>query len=115
LPACLLLCRAQSLLVLGKPGTGKTTLLREIARLMSTPPEQGGLGLSVLIVDTSNEIAGNSDHPVTCLIFSSTHGVALGCNIPYVAHGLRKPCQWQLCPGPADGRRSANHVNNGCH
>jgi hypothetical protein len=25
---------------------------------MSTPPEQGGLGLAVLIVDTSNEIAG---------------------------------------------------------
>jgi predicted NACHT family NTPase len=51
-------CRAQSLLVLGKPGTGKTTLLRDIARIMSTPPQQGGLGLAVLIVDTSNEIAG---------------------------------------------------------
>jgi stage III sporulation protein SpoIIIAA len=57
LPACVA-CRAQSLLVLGKPGTGKTTLLRDIARIMSTPPEQGGLGLAVIIVDTSNEIAG---------------------------------------------------------
>jgi stage III sporulation protein SpoIIIAA len=59
LPACTpFSCRAQSLLVLGKPGTGKTTLLRDIARIMSTPPQQGGLGLAVLIVDTSNEIAG---------------------------------------------------------
>jgi stage III sporulation protein SpoIIIAA len=40
-------------------GTGKTTLLRDIARLMSLPPEQGGLGLAVIIVDTSNEIAGD--------------------------------------------------------
>jgi stage III sporulation protein SpoIIIAA len=39
-------------------GTGKTTLLRDIARLMSLPPQQGGLGLAVIIVDTSNEIAG---------------------------------------------------------
>jgi stage III sporulation protein SpoIIIAA len=27
---------------------------------MSTPPQQGGLGLAVLIVDTSNEIAGTA-------------------------------------------------------
>ena len=48
-----------SLLLLGRPGVGKTTLLRDIARLMSLTPERGGLGLSVVIVDTSNEIAGN--------------------------------------------------------
>lgn len=41
----------------------QTTLLRDIARIMSTPPEQGGLGLSVLIVDTSNEIAGEPPQP----------------------------------------------------
>jgi stage III sporulation protein SpoIIIAA len=43
-------------------GVGKTTLLRDIARLMSLPPQQGGLGLAVVIVDTSNEIAGASTH-----------------------------------------------------
>lgn len=50
--------RPQSLLLLGRPGVGKTTLLRDIARLMSLTPARGGLGLSVVIVDTSNEIAG---------------------------------------------------------
>jgi len=37
---------------------GKTTLLRDIARLLGLPGHQGGLGRSVIIVDTSNEIAG---------------------------------------------------------
>jgi stage III sporulation protein SpoIIIAA len=37
---------------------GKTTLLRDVARLMSLPESQGGLGMSVVIVDTSNDIAG---------------------------------------------------------
>jgi stage III sporulation protein SpoIIIAA len=45
-------------------GTGKTTLLRDIARLMSLPPQQGGLGLAVIIVDTSNEIAGTANTDV---------------------------------------------------
>jgi stage III sporulation protein SpoIIIAA len=56
----LLLCagRPLSLLILGRPGVGKTTLLRDIARLLSLTPEEGGLGRKVIIVDTSNEIAG---------------------------------------------------------
>lgn len=45
-------------MLLSRAGTGKTTLLRDIARLMSLPPSEGGLGLAVIIVDTSNEIAG---------------------------------------------------------
>lgn len=49
-------CRG--LLLLGRPGVGKTTLLRDVARLMSNPVEAGGLGMAVIIVDTSNEIAG---------------------------------------------------------
>lgn len=40
--------------------TGKTTLLRDVARLMSLPVSQGGLGMSVVVVDTSNEIAGET-------------------------------------------------------
>lgn len=48
----------KSLLLLGRPGIGKTTLLRESARVLST-----GLSKRVIIVDTSNEIAGDGDIP----------------------------------------------------
>lgn len=48
----------KSLLLLGRPGVGKTTLLRESARIVSTE-----LNKRVIIVDTSNEIAGDGDIP----------------------------------------------------
>lgn len=48
----------KSLLLLGRPGVGKTTLLRESARVLSTE-----LNKRVIIVDTSNEIAGDGDIP----------------------------------------------------
>jgi stage III sporulation protein SpoIIIAA len=48
----------QGLLLLGRRGVGKTTLLRDIARVMSLPEEQGGMGLAVLVVDTYCDIAG---------------------------------------------------------
>jgi stage III sporulation protein SpoIIIAA len=48
----------KSLLLLGRPGVGKTTLLRESARVLSTE-----LGKRVIIVDTSNEIGGDGDIP----------------------------------------------------
>ena len=48
----------QSILLLGKPGVGKTTIIREIARVLSDEMEK-----RVIIVDTSNEIAGDSDIP----------------------------------------------------
>ncbi|OGI18037.1 MAG: hypothetical protein A2255_09310, partial [Candidatus Melainabacteria bacterium RIFOXYA2_FULL_32_9] len=48
----------KSILFLGKPGVGKTTKLREIARLLSD-----NLGKRVVVVDTSNEIAGDGDIP----------------------------------------------------
>ena len=48
----------QSILFLGKPGVGKTTIIREIARVLSDEMEK-----RVIIVDTSNEIAGDSDIP----------------------------------------------------
>src|ERR687885_889413 len=48
----------QSMLLLGKPGVGKTTLLREVARVLADE-----LRKRVVIVDTSNEIAGDGDIP----------------------------------------------------
>lgn len=48
----------KSLLLLGPPGVGKTTLLREAARVLA-----GDLGKRVVIVDTSNEIGGDGDVP----------------------------------------------------
>ena len=48
----------KSILILGKPGVGKTTIIREIARVLADELEK-----RVVIVDTSNEIAGDSDIP----------------------------------------------------
>lgn len=48
----------KSILFLGRPGVGKTTKLREISRLVADE-----LGKRVVIVDTSNEIAGDGDVP----------------------------------------------------
>ncbi len=48
----------QSILLLGRPGIGKTTMLREAARILAEKKR-------VVIVDTSNEIGGDGDvaHP----------------------------------------------------
>ncbi|MBM7843890.1 R3H domain-containing nucleic acid-binding protein [Herpetosiphon giganteus] len=48
----------KSILILGKPGTGKTTMLREVARVLADDFLK-----RVVIVDTSNEIAGDGDIP----------------------------------------------------
>lgn len=48
----------KSILFLGRPGVGKTTKLREIARMLSED-----MGKRVVVVDTSNEIAGDGDVP----------------------------------------------------
>jgi stage III sporulation protein SpoIIIAA len=48
----------QSILLLGRPGVGKTTALREIARVLADE-----LHKRVVIIDTSNEIAGDGDIP----------------------------------------------------
>ncbi|MDY6383169.1 MAG: R3H domain-containing nucleic acid-binding protein [Cyanobacteriota bacterium] len=48
----------KSILFLGRPGVGKTTKLREISRLVADE-----LHKRVVIVDTSNEIAGDGDIP----------------------------------------------------
>ncbi len=53
-----LFASGRSVLLLGKPGVGKTTLLREAARVLADE-----LGKRVVVVDTSNEIAGDGDIP----------------------------------------------------
>ncbi|HEX3033825.1 MAG TPA: R3H domain-containing nucleic acid-binding protein [Thermodesulfobacteriota bacterium] len=48
----------KSILLLGRPGVGKTTMLREAARVLADELEK-----RVIVVDTSNEIAGDGDIP----------------------------------------------------
>jgi stage III sporulation protein SpoIIIAA len=48
----------KSILLLGRPGVGKTTMLREIARVLADDVRK-----RVIIVDTSNEVAGDGDIP----------------------------------------------------
>jgi len=48
----------RSTLLLGRPGVGKTTMLREVARVLADD-----MNKRVVIVDTSNEIAGDGDIP----------------------------------------------------
>ena len=54
----------KSILMLGRPGVGKTTMLREVARVLA----EGKLSdqvpnRRVIVVDTSNEIGGDGDIP----------------------------------------------------
>ncbi len=48
----------KGVLLLGRPGVGKTTMLREVARVLADD-----MNKRVIIVDTSNEIAGDGDIP----------------------------------------------------
>ncbi|QSQ12343.1 R3H domain-containing nucleic acid-binding protein [Myxococcus landrumensis] len=48
----------RNVLLLGRPGVGKTTKLREVARVLADD-----LGKRVMVVDTSNEIGGDGDVP----------------------------------------------------
>lgn len=48
----------RSVLLLGRPGVGKTTKLREVARVLADD-----FGKRVIVIDTSNEIAGDGDIP----------------------------------------------------
>ena len=58
-----LLRGGSSVLLLGRPGVGKTTAIREIARVLSSAVERNGMARRVVIVDTSNEIGGDGDIP----------------------------------------------------
>ena len=48
----------KSVLLLGRPGVGKTTMLREVARVLADDFQK-----RVVVIDTSNEIAGDGDIP----------------------------------------------------
>jgi stage III sporulation protein SpoIIIAA len=48
----------RSILIMGRPGIGKTTMLREAARVLADDMDK-----RVVVVDTSNEIAGDGDIP----------------------------------------------------
>jgi stage III sporulation protein SpoIIIAA len=53
-----LILSGKNILLVGRPGVGKTTMLREIARVLADDAHK-----RVIIVDTSNEIAGDGDVP----------------------------------------------------
>jgi stage III sporulation protein AA len=53
----------KSILMLGRPGVGKTTMLREAARVLAEGSAPGRSRKRVVIVDTSNEIGGDGDIP----------------------------------------------------
>ncbi|MPZ23679.1 MAG: AAA family ATPase [Dehalococcoidia bacterium] len=53
-----LVASGKGILLLGRPGVGKTTMLREVARVLADD-----FNKRVIIVDTSNEIAGDGDIP----------------------------------------------------
>jgi stage III sporulation protein SpoIIIAA len=48
----------KNVLLLGRPGIGKTTMLREVARVLADDFKK-----RVIVIDTSNEIAGDGDIP----------------------------------------------------
>ena len=56
----LLLGSDKSILVLGEPGSGKTTIIREATRCLAETK-------NVIVVDTSNEIAGDGMIPHECI------------------------------------------------
>ncbi len=62
-----------SVLLLGRPGVGKTTMLREVARVLAEKKR-------VIIVDTSNEIGGDGDIPHPAV------GQARRMQVPHPAH-----------------------------
>ncbi len=53
-----LVASGRSILIMGRPGIGKTTMLREAARVLADDFRK-----RVVVVDTSNEIAGDGDIP----------------------------------------------------
>ncbi|GJP33709.1 hypothetical protein CLOM_g5260 [Closterium sp. NIES-68] len=68
-----LVAAGESLLLMGAPGVGKTTAIREVARILADE-----CGRRVVVVDTSNEIAGDGD------IAHAAIGTARRMQVPHV-------------------------------
>src|SRR5512136_2273126 len=58
-----IIASGKNILLLGRPGVGKTTMLREAARVLAEGSAPGRPRKRVVIVDTSNEIGGDGDIP----------------------------------------------------
>jgi stage III sporulation protein SpoIIIAA len=69
----------KSVLLLGRPGIGKTTMLREVARVLADDFKK-----RVVIVDTSNEIAGDGDIPHPAI----GHARRMQVPTPTMQHGV---------------------------
>jgi GTPase SAR1 family protein len=85
------------ILFLGRPGVGKTTAIREIARTLSDE-----LRKRVVIVDTSNEIGGDGDVPHHAIGGARRMQVADASKQHHVMVGLMGvaftlPLYWLLC------------------
>src|SRR5207245_2634190 len=85
----------KSILMLGKPGVGKTTKCREVARVLSEE-----FGKRVVIVDTSNEIAGDGDIPHPAIGRDRRMQVAT----PELQDAVMTECVEDHMPGSSDHR-----------
>ena len=69
----------KSVLLLGRPGVGKTTMLREVGRILADDARK-----RVVIVDTSNEIAGDGDIPHSAI----GHARRMQVSSPHLQHSV---------------------------
>ena len=80
----------KSILLLGRPGVGKTTAIRDISSMLAEAARK-----RVVIIDTSNEIAGDGDVPHP--------GIASARRMQVRSGALCTDCQCcNLCPAHHD-------------
>jgi stage III sporulation protein SpoIIIAA len=86
-----------SILMMGRPGVGKTTLLREAARVLADD-----LRKRVMIVDTSNEIGGDGDIP-----HPAVGRARMQVPTPSMQHAVMIEAVETTCPRSSSSTRSA--------